>query len=132
MLDQQKTDVYVSGYEKILRDFPHFQQSKSEARKTAAKIKGVFETIRKYQSCSDLQRDAGVESVCRVFETINSTGTRLTTFDLAVARFYPDPDLRGLWQQTLIDHPVLKEFEVDGEHRYKSCHFGMQTSEDIL
>ena len=116
VLNQQKTDIYVSEYIEDSEDFPHFQKSKSEARKAAAKVKGILETIRKYQvPVVILERDAGVESVCRVFETINSTGTRLTTFDLAVARFYPDPDLRGLWQQTLGKHPILKSFQVDGE-----------------
>ena len=60
-----------------------------------------------------LERDSGVESVCRVFETINSTGTRLTTFDLAVARFYPQPDLRGLWADAQEEHPILKNFGVE-------------------
>ena len=56
--------------------------------------KGVFEAIRKFSiPFVALDNDAPLESVCRVFETINSTGTRLTTFDLAVARYYPEPDL---------------------------------------
>jgi hypothetical protein len=53
----------------------------------SAKLKGVFETIRKYSiPLVALDSDAPLESVCRVFETINSTGTRL-----------------------------LKEYEIDGE-----------------
>ena len=62
-----------------------------------------------------LEHDSGIESVCRVFETINSTGTRLKTFDLAVARFYPKPDLRNLWEDALNKHSILKDFDVDGE-----------------
>ena len=46
---------------------------------------------------------------------INSTGTRLTTFDLAVAKFFPEPNLRDLWNTTQEEYPVLAEFEVDGE-----------------
>jgi hypothetical protein len=115
VLNQQKTDVFVSEYIEDSKDFPQLK-SKNEIRLAAAKIKGIFETIRKYQvPVVILERDAGVESVCRVFETINSTGTRLTTFDLAVARFHPTPDLRGLWEKTLIQYPVLKEFQIDGE-----------------
>jgi len=59
--------------------------------------------------------DAPLESVCRVFETINSTGTRLTTFDLAVARYYPEPDLKELFDNSTDRHPILKEYEIDGE-----------------
>ena len=62
-----------------------------------------------------MEPDSGVESICRIFETINSTGTKLTTFDLAVARFYPEPDLRELWQDAQEKYLILKDFEVDGE-----------------
>lgn len=116
ILDQARSDIYVSEYIEDSGDFPEFQNDRTAARKAAARIKGVFETMRNYKvPVVMLERDSGVESVCRVFETINSTGTRLTTFDLAVARFYPKPDLRRLWEDALEDHPILKNFEVDGE-----------------
>ncbi len=116
VLDQKKTDIYVSEYIEDSGDFPEFAQNKNQGREAAARIKGVFETIRNYKvPVVVLERDSGVESVCRIFETINSTGTKLTTFDLAVARFYPDPDLRRMWSDTLDTHPILREFEVDGE-----------------
>lgn len=116
ILDQEKTDVYVSEYVEDSGDFPQFANDRRKSREAAARIKGVFETMRNYKiPIVTLERDSGIESVCRVFETINSTGTRLTTFDLAVARFYPNPDLRDLWERTLEDHPILKDFKVDGE-----------------
>jgi hypothetical protein len=116
ILDQRKADVYVSEYVEDSGDFPEFTNNRSEARNAAAFIKGVFESIRNYQiPIVILDRDAGVESVCRVFETINSTGTRLTTFDLAVARFFPQPDLRKLWSESQETYPILQDFEVDGE-----------------
>lgn len=115
-LEQQKADIYISEYVEDSDDFPQFANDRRGAREIAAKLKGVFETIRKYQvPIVVLDRDAGLDSVCRVFETINSTGTRLTTFDLAVARFYPDPDLRTLWDTARAKRSVLAEFEVDGE-----------------
>ena len=89
VLDQSKTDIYVTEYIEDSGDFPKFENDRSKARKAAAFIKGVFETIRNYKvPVVSLDRDRGVESICRVFETINSTGTRLRTFDLAVARFF--------------------------------------------
>lgn len=116
ILDQARSDIYVSEYIEDSGDFPEFQNDRNAARKAAARIKGVFETMRNYKvPAVILERDSGVESVCRVFETINNTGTRLTTFDLAVARFYPKPDLRRLWADALEDHPILENFKVDGE-----------------
>ena len=116
VLDQKKCDVYISEYIEDSGDFPEFKNNKNTAREAAAKIKGVFETIRKYLlTFIVLSNDAPLESVCRVFETINSTGTRLTTFDLAVARYYPEPDLKYLYDTSKEKHPILQEFEVDGE-----------------
>lgn len=116
ILDQKKADIYVSEYIEDSSDFPEFAGNRTKEREAAARINGVFETMRNYHvPVVKLERNSGIESVCRIFETINSTGTRLTTFDLAVARFYPKPDLRRLWEDTLEQHSVLKEFAVDGE-----------------
>lgn len=115
-LDQAKCDIYISEYIEDSDDFPEFKGNKSEARKAAATLKGIFETIRKFSiPFVALDNDAPLESVCRVFETINSTGTRLTTFDLAVARYYPEPDLKELMENAAEIYPVLADYEVDGE-----------------
>lgn len=114
VLDQKKCDIYITEYVEDSNDI-HWED-RGDAREIAASLKGIFETIRKFQvPIVVLDRDAPLDSVCRVFETINSTGTRLTTFDLAVARFFPQPDLHKLYQQSLKDHPVLKHYEVSGE-----------------
>ncbi len=116
VLDQAKADIYISEYIEDSGDFPQFEENRKEGRKAIARIKGVFETMRNYKvPVVTLERSSGIESVCRVFETINSTGTRLTTFDLAVARFYPKPDLRDLWNTALKEHSLLEYFGVDGE-----------------
>lgn len=113
-LDQTKADIYVSEY--MEDSYPPLQGDRSAARQAAAHIKGIFETIRNYKvPVISIERDSGLESICRVFETINSTGTRLRTFDLAVARYYPHPDLRQLWDDALDEHKILKDFNVDGE-----------------
>ena len=114
VLDQKKTDVYVSEYMEDSGDFTGVDRK--SVRENSAFIKGIFETIRNYKiPVVTLDRERGIESVCRVFETINSTGTRLRTFDLAVARFFPKPDLRKLWEDALESYPILKDFDVDGE-----------------
>lgn len=116
ILDQKRTDVFVTAYIEDSGDFPEPEISRQTRRESAAYIKGVFETIRNYHiPVVTLERKSGIESICRVFETINSTGTRLTTFDLAVARFFPSPDLRAWWEEALSEHGILKQFDVDGE-----------------
>lgn len=114
ILDAQKSSIFVSEYLEDSGDFDDI--SKSERRRKAARLGELFEVIRKYQiPIVVIDADVGIESVCRVFETINSTGTRLTTFDLAVARFFPKPDLRELLNIAREKHSALKEFEVDGD-----------------
>jgi len=115
VLDQAKTDIYVSEYIEDSGDFAG--KDRNEMRSLSAKIKGYFETIRKYQiPVIVLDRETNTESICRVFETINSTGTKLTTFDLAVARFFPKPDLKELWENEAKEKfPLLSYFDVDGE-----------------
>ena len=116
VLDQQLAYTYVSEYFDDSDDFPEFAADRGRARKATATTNGVFETIRNYKvPVVALDAHQGVESICRVFEIINSTGTRLRTFDLAVARFFPTPDLRELWEDSLDSNTVLREFEVDGE-----------------
>ena len=116
ILDQEKTDIYATEYIEDSGDFPEYKKDKTAGRRAAAQIKGIFETIRNYTvPVVIVEPDSGFESVCRIFETINSTGTKLTTFDLAVARFYPKPDLRKEWLRTQEKHPILKDFDVDGE-----------------
>lgn len=113
-LDQVKSDIYISEYIEDSDDFVHLE--KIERRRNSAKIKGYFEAIRKYQvPVTILESSNGLESICRVFETINSTGTRLTTYDLAVARFYPDPDLHQMYKESVDTHSILSEFDVEGE-----------------
>jgi len=113
-LKQGESDIYVSEYIEDSGDFPELDRQRR--REASAKIKGIFEKIRNYQvPIVSLDPDHGLESICRVFETINSTGTQLSTFDLAVARFFPTPDLRQLWEDTIEHHRLLKEFNGDRE-----------------
>ncbi len=114
VLDQKKASIYVNEY---IEDSPDFADCNRDRKWEAiAEINGIFETIRRYKiPVVTLEQDRGIEAICRVFETINSTGTRLSTFDLAVARFFPNPDLRELWEQTLVDYPILQQFGVNGE-----------------
>ena len=115
ILNQAKTDVYVTEYIEDSKD-SEYREDKTKGREAAAKLKGIFEVIRNYKvPAIILESDSRVESICRIFETINSTGTKLTIFDLAVARFYPKPDLRKLWLDAQEKNPIFRRFETDGE-----------------
>lgn len=93
-----------------------FGHERDKAMLAIQKVNRIFETIRNYEvPYILLEGQEGIEAICRIFETINSTGTRLTTFDLAVARYFPDPDLRDMYESARASHPVLNDFEVDGE-----------------
>ena len=53
-------------------------------------------------------------AICRIFETLNRTGVKLTVFELLAARYFAhDLRLRDKWLDTLRAFPILDEFEVD-------------------
>jgi len=56
----------------------------------------------------------GLEQVATIFEKINSTGQRLSVFDLLTARLYPQNiNLRQLWERALDGHEHLGRFVGD-------------------
>lgn len=63
----------------------------------------------------ELEHEIELEALARIFETINRTGVKLNAFDLMVAVLYPHEfKLRDEWDDALIEHPLLKLFDVDG------------------
>ncbi len=54
------------------------------------------------------------DALCTIFETLNSTGVKLSVFELLTARFWPQNiKLRTLWEKALTEHAVIADFEVD-------------------
>lgn len=51
-----------------------------------------------------------VREICDVFEKLNSTGIRLTVFDLLTARLHPEVNLHDLWASALQSFPLLRRF----------------------
>jgi hypothetical protein len=50
----------------------------------------------------------GLAEVCTIFEKINSTGVKLSVYDLLTARLYKDKiDLHELWERAVDDHHLL-------------------------
>ena len=57
------------------------------------------------------QDHEGIAQVCTIFEKLNSTGLKLSVFDLLTARlFRAGVDLHQLWKQALREHPLLRLF----------------------
>jgi hypothetical protein len=124
ILDVKKTSLYLDEFidEVATLDLPKaFQtdnpkEEKAKRREAKATLVQVFETIRNYRvPAIVIDRESPLSAICRIFETINSTGRRLTTFDLAVASFYPEPDLRTLWDESLKRYPRIQRYDLDGE-----------------
>jgi hypothetical protein len=114
IIDRQRCQVLVEEYFETSDE--DLSGDRPKQREASAKVNSVFETIRNYQvPYVVIDRSESLEAICRIFETINSTGTRLTTFDLAVARFFPEPDLQALWDESRREHRILVQYEVDGE-----------------
>lgn len=114
VMEQEKCQVFVDEY--FEQNEESLRNNRPAQRRASAKVNRIFETIRNYQiPLVIIDGSESTEAICRIFETINSTGTRLTTFDLAVARFFPKPDLHRLWIECQETHPILKKFGAEGE-----------------
>lgn len=62
----------------------------------------------------ELPESTPLDAVCRIFETLNRTGVKLTVFELLAARFWPaGVDLRKDWESAQQKHPILGMFDVD-------------------
>ncbi|MFG2332241.1 DUF262 domain-containing protein [Streptomyces sp. NPDC048604] len=62
----------------------------------------------------ELPESTPLDAVCRIFETLNRTGVKLTVFELLAARFWPaGVDLREMWDTARQKHPILGSFDVD-------------------
>lgn len=124
ILDVMKTSLHLDEFidEIPTEDLPivfrgnDAKEDKLKRREAKATLVQVLETIRNYRvPAIVIDRESPLSAICRIFETINSTGRKLTTFDLAVAGFYPEPDLRERWDKTLERYPRIKSYALDGE-----------------
>jgi hypothetical protein len=53
-------------------------------------------------------------AVCKIFETLNLKGVKLSVFELLTARVWAfGQDLRQLWADAQQKHPILIEFKID-------------------
>lgn len=64
----------------------------------------------------ELDDRVSMEAICKIFETLNRTGVKLTVFELLGARYFAaNLKLRDLWQKALDEFPILGKdgFEID-------------------
>lgn len=82
------------------------------SKKLATLYKNVLSHAHRYKFPSMLlDRGLQPEAVARIFERINKTGMRLSTFDLLVARSYTsDWNLREVWEEAREERPNLDRF----------------------
>lgn len=76
--------------------------------------------------------DEGTSSnaIARIFETINNTGVKLSTFDLLVARhFGPGCDLRGMWDDMIEENSDFELFGVDEQEFIEATYLLKTTRE---
>jgi len=63
--------------------------------------------------------EKGLAEVCAIFEKMNTTGVKLSVFDLLTARLYKDKiDLRQLWDDSLLECKNIAEFSDGDTDKY--------------
>lgn len=111
------------SYSKWLTDyiFNYFGSDKALYEKLADAqsdfINRFIERITGYHvHYEEIQKDASKEVICTVFETINTTGKKLTVFDLLVARCYPHGlRLRDELLSAVQENVYINHFDPTGE-----------------
>nr|WP_240894798.1 DUF262 domain-containing protein [Kineococcus siccus] len=62
----------------------------------------------------ELDETTSIVAVCKIFETLNLGGVRLSVFELITARVWAyGQNLRTLWESAQQDYPVFVDFRVD-------------------
>ena len=101
-----------------------FSEAKGDSKRYAelAQIQALF--IRNFAEritgChihyESISKEADAEVICAIFETINTTGKKLTVFDLLVARCYKDGvRLRDLLMDSINANKRIRQFDPKGE-----------------
>ena len=111
-----------TDYSKWLSDFTFAQAAGDKAKFDNLSqlqsdfIRRFIEKITSYQvHYEEIKKETSSDVICTVFETINTTGKRLTVFDLLVARCFPQGmNLRDMLEAAL-DHASIRRFDATGE-----------------
>lgn len=94
----------------------HLLQYKSEWKEFKDIVKEANNVTETKLPCTTLDKACSLDAVARIFETINSTGTRLSMFDLMVAKCIRHKfQLRKEWDRLLNENEEIEAFEIEPE-----------------
>ena len=75
--------------------------------------------IQKYEfPVIELSESTSLDAICRIFETLNLKGIKLTVFEILTAKLYSKVKLRDLWQTARNQYPILSQFIDEDESVY--------------
>lgn len=110
-------DDWCSKYMKWLIDAGRNEELTFFVQDTKPKLDKWIKNIREIKIPTvelpkiDPDDEGGIGEVCAIFEKINSTGVKLTVFDLLTARLYKySIDLHTLWEEAIQNNKLLNEF----------------------
>ncbi len=109
-------------YSKWLSDYTFYYSERDKRKyeefshKQSIFIRNLIEKVTSYHvHYEEIKKNTSSDVICTVFETINTTGKKLTVFDLLVARcFSADIKLRDMLSSAL-EKPMIKKFDPEGE-----------------
>jgi hypothetical protein len=110
----------TGGFEEWLDEVVEHREAQGQEVKQLKKdLRSAYRTyvrpIQEYEfPVVDLPGETSIDAVCKIFETLNRTGVKLTVFELLVARFYAQGiDLRRQWEDARERYDILEEFGID-------------------
>jgi hypothetical protein len=110
------TDGFDGWIDEIMEHRPEKGDAAKELRATLRQVnKDWIAPILEYQfPVVTLAPETSLDAVCKMFETLNRRGVKLTVFELLMARsFMNNVSLRQFWDEALEKHQVFQEFGID-------------------
>lgn len=112
--------VMTDGFDKWIDDIIDLRPEKNEELKELkTSLRSVnkewISPILEYQfPVVTLSSDTSLDAVCKMFETLNRRGVKLTVFELLMARsFMNKVSLRAMWDEAQNQNESLEQFGID-------------------
>jgi hypothetical protein len=144
------TDTYGGWLRRALREIRNFEAKKQKSALLSSDEEALYSIENQYitpiteynfpvitlNDNENGDKTVFLEAVCKIFETLNSTGVRLSVFDLLTARFFvQDVNLRELWENATNEYNTLELFDVDPYYILQSISLSVHKSpnrKDVL
>ncbi len=125
LIDYKSWDGWLDKYEDYLRQEENSEEFDSYREKTRPVLKErmskFFDTEIPVIEIPKVNNDdeQGISEVCAIFEKMNSTGVKLSVFDLLTARLYKyGIDLHSLWEETVDNYDLVEDFSNRDSYPY--------------